>query len=119
MGGVARLSPPQQQLPRGAGVGGAGGPGGAHEMSKQALGSQPPPGGLYLAQGPASLGQGPPQQAQQQHPATMVSAGLPSAAVGECPRHPGRSCSSSVLASEVRLRFSRLIGREPSYVRAR
>lgn len=40
-------------------------------MSKQALGSQPPPGGLYLAQGPASLGQGPPQQAQQQHPATM------------------------------------------------
>ncbi|XP_077531868.1 eukaryotic translation initiation factor 4 gamma 1-like isoform X6 [Haemaphysalis longicornis] len=66
-----RLQHAYQQLPRGAGVGGAGGPGGAHEMSKQALGSQPPPGGLYLAQGPASLGQGPPQQAQQQHPATM------------------------------------------------
>ncbi|XP_077509669.1 eukaryotic translation initiation factor 4 gamma 3-like isoform X6 [Amblyomma americanum] len=45
---------------------------GAHEMSKQALGSQPPPpGGLYLAQGPSPLGQGPPQPQQPQHPATM------------------------------------------------
>ncbi|XP_037513259.1 eukaryotic translation initiation factor 4 gamma 1 isoform X4 [Rhipicephalus sanguineus] len=56
-------------LPRG-GVGSAGG---AHEMNKQALGSQPPPpGGLYLAQGPSPLGQGPPQQAPQpQHPGAM------------------------------------------------
>nr|XP_050051080.1 eukaryotic translation initiation factor 4 gamma 1-like isoform X2 [Dermacentor andersoni] len=53
--------------------GGVSSAGGAHEMNKQALGQQPPPpGALYLAQGPASLGQGPPQQAPQpQHPATM------------------------------------------------
>ncbi|XP_075745490.1 eukaryotic translation initiation factor 4 gamma 1-like isoform X9 [Rhipicephalus microplus] len=53
--------------------GGVGSAGGAHEMNKQALGSQPPPpGGLYLAQGPSPLGQGPPQQPPQpQHPGAM------------------------------------------------